>query len=156
MKLYIMQKVFSWNNKFTVKDEAGQDKYIIEGEVFSFENKLHVYDLAGQDVAFIKQEFMSFMPKYSVYCGDQMVAEIKKQFTFFVHKYSIEGLGWEIEGDLWDHDYQITAAGRQIVSISKEWMTWGDTYELDIANPEDEIVAMAVVLAIDCVAASKN
>jgi hypothetical protein len=30
-------------------------------------------------------------------------------------------------------------------------MTWGDSYELDILNPEDEIVALAVVLTIDCV-----
>ncbi|MBR3601900.1 MAG: hypothetical protein IKL49_06230 [Lachnospiraceae bacterium] len=30
-------------------------------------------------------------------------------------------------------------------------MTWGDSYELSIANPEDEIVALAVVLTIDCV-----
>ena len=33
----------------------------------------------------------------------------------------------------------------------KLWMTWGDSYELNIANPEDEIVALAVVLTIDCV-----
>ena len=30
-------------------------------------------------------------------------------------------------------------------------MTWGDCYELDIANEQDEIVALSVVLAIDCV-----
>jgi uncharacterized protein YxjI len=35
-------------------------------------------------------------------------------------------------------------------------MTWGDTYEIDIADPADEIVAMAVVLAIDCVAEARN
>jgi len=156
LKLYIKQKVFSWGDKFTVKDESGQDKYIIEGEVFTWGDKLHIYDLAGREVAFIKQELMSFMPKYSVYCGEQQVAEIKKQFTFFFNKYVIEGLGWEIEGGLWDHDYCITKADRRIVTISKEWMTWGDSYELDIADPADEIVAMAVVLAIDCVAASKD
>ena len=30
-------------------------------------------------------------------------------------------------------------------------MTWGDTYELDIADAENEVMALAVVLAIDCV-----
>ena len=49
------------------------------------------------------------------------------------------------------HDYQITKNGHTIVSINKEWMTWGDSYELDITNSEDEIVALAVVLTIDCV-----
>lgn len=30
-------------------------------------------------------------------------------------------------------------------------MMWGDTYELDIVDPKDELLALAVVLAIDCV-----
>ena len=156
MKLYIRQKVFSWGDKFTVKDEAGRDKYVVEGEIFSWGKKLHVYDMAGREVAFIKQEVWSFLPRFYVFCGGQQVAEIKKEFTFFFPRYTIGGLGWEIEGSFLAHDYQITRAGYPIVSIRKEWMTWGDSYELDIANPSDEIVALAVVLTIDCVAESGN
>ena len=44
MKLYIKQKVFSWGDKFTVKDASGEDRYYVEGEVFSWGKKLHVYD----------------------------------------------------------------------------------------------------------------
>ena len=35
-------------------------------------------------------------------------------------------------------------------------MTWGDSYELDIASPADEIIALAVVLTIDCVREAQN
>ena len=151
MKLYIKEKVFSWGDKFTVKDENGNDKYLVQGEVFSWGKKLHVYDSVGREVAFIKQEVWSFLPRYYVFCGDEQIAEIKKEFSFLFPRYSIQGLGWEIEGKLMAHDYEITKNGDSIVSISKEWMTWGDSYELSIANPEDEIVALAVVLTIDCV-----
>ena len=151
MKLYIKQKVFSWSDKFTVKDEMGNDRYLVEGEIFSFGKKLHVYDLQGREVAFIKQELWSWMPTYYVFCGDRQVAQIKKEFTFFFPKYTIEGLGWEINGSFMAHDYEITQNGFPIVSIRKEWMTWGDSYELNISNPRDEIVALAVVLTIDCV-----
>ena len=40
MKLYIKQKVFSWGDKFTVKDETGRDRYYVEGEIFTFGRKL--------------------------------------------------------------------------------------------------------------------
>ena len=94
---------------------------------------------------------------FIVSIGGQDIAEIVKEFTFFKPKYRIDGLGWEIDGDFWDHEYEIKKNGRTIVSLSKEWFTWGDCYELDIENPEDEIVALAVVLAIDCVLeAQKN
>lgn len=151
MKLYIKEKVFTWGDQFTVKDEDGNDQYVVEGEVFSWGKKLHVYDMTGREVAFIKQEVWSFLPRYYVFCGDRQVAEIKKEFTFFFPKYRIDGLGWEIDGSFMAHEYEITQSGRTIVSISKEWMTWGDSYELNITNPSDEIVALAVVLTIDCV-----
>lgn len=156
MKLYIKQKVFSWNDKFTVYDENGRDRYYVEGEFFSFGKKLHVYDLYGREVAYIEQKVMSFLPRFFVYVNGAEVAEIVKQFSFFIPKYSIEGLGWDINGDFWSHDYEITQNGRPIVRIMKEWMTWGDSYELNITNPNDEIVALAVVLTIDCVMAAQN
>jgi len=154
MKLYIKEKVFSWGDKFTVKDEYGNDKYFVQGEVLSWGKKLHVYDAWGNEVAFIKQEVFSFLPRFYVFCDNIQVAEIKKEFSFIFPRYSVSGLGWEIEGRFMAHDYEIKKGSRTIVSISKEWMTWGDSYELDIANPEDEIVALSVVLTIDCVTES--
>ncbi len=155
MKLYLRQKVFSWVDKFTVKEESGEDKYFVEGEFFSWGKKLHVYDRAGSEAAFIQQKVWSFLPKYLVFTEGRQVAEIVKEFTFFRPKYSIGGLGWEIDGSFMAHDYEITQQGRPIVTIHKEWMTWGDCYELDIEDERDEIIALAVVLAIDCVLASE-
>ncbi|HML37987.1 MAG TPA: LURP-one-related family protein, partial [Bacillota bacterium] len=119
MKLYIRQKVFSWVDRFAVKDEAGNDKYFVEGEFFSWGKKLHVSDLQGNEVAFIQQKVFSFLPKFFVFIEGSQVAEIVKEFTFFRPKYSIQGLGWEIEGSFMAHDYEITRQGRSIVTIHK-------------------------------------
>lgn len=156
MKLYIRQKVFSWNDKFKVFDEWGREKYLIEGEFFSRGKKLHINDMQGREVAFIAQKVFSFLPRYFVYIDGKETAEIVKQFSFFRPKYTIEGLGWEINGDFFSHDYVISCRGRNIVTISKQWMTWGDCYELEIENDNDEIISLAVVLAIDCVMAAQN
>ena len=156
MKLYIKQKVFSWGDKFTVKDETGRDKYFVQGEVFSWGKKLHVLDIYGNEVAFISQELFTWMPKFKVSIGGREVATVRREFTFFKPKYVIDGLGWEVNGSFWEHNYQVTRAGYPIVTIEKEWMTWGDTYELNIADPRDEIIALAVVLTIDCVVEQQN
>ena len=151
MQLYIRQKVFSFKDKFTVKDEYGQDKYVVEGEFFSLGKKLHIYDMAGNEVAFIQQKVFSFMPRYFVFVGDRQIAEIVKKFTLFTPKYEVEGLGWQVAGDFFAHDYEVTDNGTPVVMIHKEWMTWGDCYVLDIAPGADEKIALATVLAIDCV-----
>lgn len=149
MKLCIRQKVFSWVDRFTVFDENGADQYYVEGELFSWGKKLHVTDVNGREAAFIQQKVSSFMPRFFVYIDGRECAEIVKRFTFFYEKYEIEGLDWTIEGDFWLHEYRITQNGREIVSLSKEWFTWGDCYALDIADPKNETLALAVVLAID-------
>ena len=95
------------------------------------------------------------MPQYTVFCGGREVATIRKEFTFLFPRYVIDGLGWEIDGSFMAHDYEITEAGKPIVTINKEWMTWGDTYELTITDPQQEILALAVVLTIDCVLAAQ-
>lgn len=152
MKLYIRERVFSWGDKFTVKDESGCDKYRVEGEVFTFGKKLHVYDMHGREVAYIAEKLFTWMPRYQVWVDGREIAEIRREFTFFRPKYRIDGLGWEINGSFWEHNYEIMQNERPIVSLQKEWMTWGDSYELDIRNPADEILALAVVITIDCVA----
>lgn len=154
MKLYIKQKVFSWVDRFTVKDENGQDTYYVEGELFSWGKKLHVRDTSGNEAAFIQQKLWSFLPRYFVFVNGEQAAEIVKELTFLRPRYRIEGLGWDIDGSFWAHDYAITQNGRPIVTIHKAWMTWGDCYELDIADSRDTIVALAVVLTIDCVMAA--
>ena len=154
MKLYIQQKVFSWTDKFAVKDEAGRDCYFVEGEFFSWGKKLHVWNACGSEVAFIQQRLMTLLPRYDVFSGGVQVAEIVKEISFLFPRYRIDGLNWEIDGSFMAHDYRIARHGEEIVRIHKEWMTWGDCYELDIADPADAVIALAVVLVIDCVLAS--
>lgn len=150
MKLYIKQKVFSWADRFAVRDETGAERYYVEGEVFSWGKKLHVYDLTGSEAAFIQEKVWSFRPRFFVYMDGSQAAEIVKELTFVFPRYVVKGPGWEVEGQFLSHEYEIHQGGALVASIRKEWMTWGDSYEVAIADPVDEVLALAVVLAIDC------
>lgn len=46
--------------------------------------------------------------------------------------------------------------GRPIAQIHKKWLTWGDTYEVEIYNEDFEETIVALVIAIDCVAGSSS
>ena len=156
MKLYLKQKVFSWRDRFLVKDENENDHYSVEGEIFTWGKKLHVYDANGNEAAFIRQKVWSWRPRYFVEIGGRVACEIVKEFTFFKPSYSIEGLSWRLEGDFWAHEYALTDGGRQVMRLSKKWFTWGDSYELDIADQRDELLCLCIALAVDCVLAAEN
>ncbi len=156
MKLYMKQKVFSFRDRFTIKNEYGEDKYYVEGEILSLGKKLRIYDMSGNELAFVRERLLAFMPKFTVEINGREVAEIVKKLTFLRPKYYVDGLGWDVNGDFFSHNYDITNGNKTIVSIHKEFMAWGDTFELDIQNDHDEIIALAVVLAIDAVMDAAN
>ena len=44
----------------------------------------------------------------------------------------------------------------EIASLHKVWLSWGDAFELNIKDGTNEIMALAVVIAIDCVQAMQE
>lgn len=157
MNLYLKQRIFTWGDKFAVYDENGNERYYVEGEVFTWGKKLHLYDLQGNELAFIHEKVFSFLPKYYISQNDLEIAEVVKEFTFFRHEYSVNGLGWTVRGDFFDHEYEISDGGSTVVSVSREWFTLGDAYEINISSDVDEVIALAVVLVIDaCIEAQRN
>ena len=157
MKLYIKQKVFSLASRFNITDEDGNERYTVEGELLSLTRRLHIYDCRGEEVSLIHRELFSFMPRFVVERNGRQTACIKKRFTFLKPVYDIEGKGWTVQGDFFSHDYQIVdQSGEIIASIHKVWMSWGDSFELDLISSEDEVDLIAVILAIDIVMDSES
>ena len=154
--LYMRQKVFSWKDRFTIWGEDHEDRYYVEGEFFSLGKKLHIYDAQGRELGLVAQKPWSFKPRFFVYVQGIQVAEVVKEITFFKPKYTINGLNWEVAGDVFGHNYEIRSQGRSVVRVHKQWLTWGDSYEIDILDNRDEINALAVVLAIDAVLAMQE
>lgn len=157
MKLYIKQRIFTWGDKFSIYDEAGNEKYYVEGEILTFGKKLHLYDPQGRELAYIEQQLLTFLPKYLIYRGEEEFAEVVKEFTFFHPEYTVNGPGWSVHGDFFDHDYEVVDGDRVIASVSKEWFTFGDAYEISFGANVDEIAALSVVLVIDaCIDAQRR
>lgn len=157
MKLYVKQKIFSWADTFSVYDGAENEVYLVKGALFSFGKKLTVYDTRGNELCRIEQEIFRFRPRYHVIKGDDIVATVVKEFSMFRPYYTVEGPEWEIEGDFFSHDYEITSGGRPIAAVQKQWFTWGDTYELCIDERTcDPITVMAIAIIIDCVLDSRD
>lgn len=99
-KLYIRQKVFSFADRFRVKNEYEEELFRVEGEVLSLGKKLHVFDSTEREVIFIQQKLWSFKPRFFVSVDGVQIAEIVREWSFRP-RYTIAGMPWTVEGDLW-------------------------------------------------------
>ncbi len=156
MKLLFKQRFFSWLDSYDIYDVSGNVVYVIKGKI-SFGHLLKIYDSKGNEKGYIQERVFSFLPKFEMYVDNKYVGCIKKEFTFFKPKFYIDYKDWSVEGDWTEWDYEIKNRNNQIVAkVSKEIFNWTDTYSIDIANPEDTIFALMLVLAIDAEKCSRN
>ena len=149
MRLLIKQRVFSWRDSYDVYDEAGNPKYTVKAEWLSLGHQLHVYDKYDNEVGAVRQRLLSFMPTFEIEQNGNVIGTIKKKFTMFTPSYEVSYKGWQVKGDFFGWDYDVYEGYSAVIGFSKEPFKWGDTYVIDIANPEDEIAGLMLVIAID-------
>lgn len=156
MKLLFKQRLFSWFDSYDIYDESGNTVFVVRGEL-AWGHLLRIYDSNGKEVGYIKQKILTWLPKFEMYMGESYLGCISKEFTFFNPRYNVDCNGWQVEGDLFEWDYDILNHGGQIVArISKELWNWTDTYVIDVHNPSDALCALMLVLAIDAEKCSRK
>lgn len=156
MRLLIKQRVFSWTDTYDVYDEQGIAQYFVKAEFFSLGHRIHVYNQAREEVGMIQEKLLTLMPKFEVEIGGRSVGMIEKRFTFFKPKYEIDYNGWRVEGDFLGWDYDVFDGCCPIMHISKEILHWGDTYVINFQKPEDELMGLLLVIAIDAANCSND
>jgi uncharacterized protein YxjI len=157
MKLLIEQKIFSFRDCFSVLDESGNERYYVKSALFSWGKKLYVTNAEGREVAYIEQQLFTFRPRYAVYADGHLIGEVVKEFSFFRPSFSLDCRDWQVEGDLFEWDYEICDRdGNTVASISKELFNFTDTYTINVREPVDSLHALMVVLAIDAEKCSRN
>ena len=48
-----------------------------------------------------------------------------------------------------DHEFTIGRGDQPVATVSKRWFTMGDTYAVEVASGQDDLLLLASVLALD-------
>ena len=160
MRYVMRQKLFSWGDDFAIKDEDDRDVFFVDGKAFRLGNQLSFQDMEGNELAFIRQKLLAWGPSYEIYGRGQLRAVVKKAvFTFFHCRFTVDVPGpddLEAAGDFTDHEYTFERGGRAVAWVSKRWFSWTDTYGVEIAAGEDDILILACTVVVDMATQKKN
>ncbi|MGX7029756.1 LURP-one-related/scramblase family protein [Vagococcus zengguangii] len=154
--LYMKQKLISIGEKFTITDEKGRAKYYVEGSLLKVPKTFTIYNENKQKIGKVSKKLVSILPKFDVEVEGQPAMSIEKQISLMKAKYEIKGNGITVKGNLLDMDFSVLKNGRKVGSISKKWISIGDSYEINIVDTGLEEVMVSIVVAIDYVKASND
>jgi len=160
MRYLMKQKIFCFGDDFTIKNEADEAVYFVDGKAFTIGQKLSFQDMAGKELAFIRQKLLAWGPTYEIYRDGELAAVVKKHlFTLFRCKFTVDVPGpddLEAEGSFLDMEYTFSRDDRTVAEISKRWFAFSDTYGVDIVEGEDDVLILASTVVIDLICHADN
>ena len=149
----IRERLFRLGEDSDITDEAGQPVLHVDGKVLSLHNRLVLRDPAGREVGQVHRKLAALRPTYEISIGGKDVAEVRKHlFTPFGERFTIDVPGpsdLELSGDLFSHEFTIERDGQTVATISKRWLSMTDSYAVDVAPGEGDVLILASVLALD-------
>jgi len=164
MRYVMRQKIWSFGDDFTIKDAGDNDRFFVDGRAISIGDKLSFQDMSGHELAFIRQKLLAWGPTYELERGGQLVAVVKqKLWTLFRNRFTVDvdadgpsPSDLEVEGDFWDYEYTFHRGGQAVASVSKRFFSWSDTYGVDVAPGEDDVLILACTVVVDMATRKKN
>lgn len=148
-QLYMKQKMFSFNEKFSVTDSEGLACYNVHGSLFKLAKSFTIVDQENQEIGKVTKELFKWMPKFLVEVYGKNSFRIEKQLTFFKSKYQVFSNDIEIEGDILDKYFTVYQGSQKIAIINQKWLAMTSTYEMTIYDQEYEHFIVLLVAAID-------
>jgi len=156
MRLLFKQRFFSWLDSYDIYDENGNVFFTVKGKL-DWGHRLDIYDRNDNYIGRIKEKIMTFLPRFEMYMGEQYIGQITKEFTLFKPVFSLDCNGWRVNGNWLEWDYTVSdTGGREVMTASKQLLNWTDTYIIDVASPQDALISLMIVLAIDAAKCSSS
>lgn len=158
MRFQVKQKIFSFGDKFTIKDENMKDFFQVNGKVFSLGDKLTILDMMGNELFYIEQKLFRLFAEYTIYKLDCPVATIKQKFSLFGSKFDIisDYGSYTIVGRPLNYNFEVYNNNKLIATVSKQFFSLSDTYGVDIDDQEDYGFILGLVIIIDQVVHDNN
>jgi uncharacterized protein YxjI len=152
--LYQMrQKILCLGDDYIIRDRDGRELYYVDGRALSIGDKLSFQDMAGHELAFIRQRILAFGKTYDIERSGGTTRIHKDLFTFFNCRFSVDVPGpndLEARGNFLDMEYEFAdTGGRVVATISKRWFTLADTYGIEIADGQDDVLILCAAVVID-------
>jgi uncharacterized protein YxjI len=153
------QKLVAFGDDFYIEDEAGQRVFKVDGKVLRVRDKLVFKDMQGNKLCQIQERMLRVKDTMAIEDGDgNEVAKVKKALITPVRdRWTVKirgGPDLDVQGNILDHEYEIKAGRRKVAQVSKKWFRGRDTYGVEIAPDQEDVVFLAVTVALDNMAHS--
>ena len=151
------QRIVSIGDDFWIEDSSGRRAYKVDGKALRVRDTLRLEDANGTELFTIQARIVRVRDTMEIEdAGGRTVATVKKaMITPLRERWSVDvegAAGYEVQGNVVDHEYTIESEGRKIAEVSKRWFRVADTYGVEVVQGLDPALVLAVTVVVDAMA----
>lgn len=150
----IRQKLISIGDDFWIENAKGQKVFKVDGKALRLRKTLEFEDVNGRKLAQIKERILAIKDTMVIEdANGRDIATVKKALISPLRdKWNVNVKGGKdltVQGNILDLEYDIKQGRRKVAEVSKKWFTITDTYGVEIAEGQNDILILAIAIAVD-------
>ena len=150
----LREDLISIGDDFWIENENGQRVFRVDGKVLRISKTYAFLDMAGNTLCQIKERLLTIKDTMEIEDteGQEMAVIRKALISPLRDRWNVKvrnGPDLDIQGNILDHEYTISQGRQRIAEVSKKWFRITDTYGVEIADNQNDILILAIVVAMD-------
>jgi uncharacterized protein YxjI len=149
----LREKMLSIGDDFWIENDRGERIFKVDDKVLRARDTVVIKDADGNELLKLQKRLLRARDTMAIERGGDKVATVKKaMITPLRDRFTVDVEGGGdllVEGNILDHEYQITQGGIPVANISKRWFRVRDSYGVAVAAGQNDALVLAVTVCID-------
>ena len=153
----VRQKLVAIGDDFWIENDRGEPVYKVDGKALRLRKTLIFEDVDGNELCTIQERMLRIKDSMEIEdSGGRRLAMVKKALIAPLRdRWSVsvaDGPDLDVQGNLLDYEYTVGTGRNKIAEVSKRWFRLADTYGVQIESGQNEVLMLAVTVALDSMA----
>ena len=146
----MVEKMVSIGDDFYIQNDQGQRVFKVDGKALRLRDTLIFRDMDGNERCKIQQRVARIRDSMEVEGpdGNRIAMVHKAMITPLRDRFTVrfaDGRELEVQGNIVSHEYRIG----NVATVSKKWFRVRDSYGVEIAPGQNDLVILAATVCID-------
>jgi uncharacterized protein YxjI len=151
MRFQMRERMISVGDDYWIEDGSGDRVFKVDGKALRVRDTWVLEDRAGNEVATIREKKLTIRDKIRIEFPGGGEATVRKAMMGIRDRFHVDVAGGDLKvhGNIVDHEYDIERDGDKIAEVSKKWFRVRDTYGVEVHDPQEVVLLLAVTVALD-------
>ena len=151
------QRMLSIGDDYIIENDRGEHVFKLDGKALRVRKTILFEDMDGRELCKIQERMMRLRDSMEIEGPDgrrlamvhkAMITPLRERWVVDVE----DGPDLRAQGNFVDHEYTIERDGDKVAEVSKRWFRVRDTYGVEVAPGENDVLILATTAVIDAMA----